>query len=122
VTLGNFLSYVYQGKTMITFAPWFSHSVTKEGRPCEACHAAPLVREAAAGRVRAFWWEDGAVSGAKGVIPVVDGVRWDVAWLDRADGKWIPLADPPAPLVNYSGWCSPLTREQLERLAKPAPR
>ncbi len=122
VTLGNFLSYVYSGRTMITFAPWFSHSVMKPGRPCESCLAAPLVREAAAGRVRAFWWENGAVTGAKGVIPVVDGVKWDIAWLDRADGKWVPLTDPPAPLVNYSGWCSPLTPEQLGRLAKPAPR
>ena len=53
---------------------------------------------------------------------MVDGVKWDIAWLDRADGKWVPLPDPPAPLVNYSGWCSPLTAEQLARLVKPAHR
>jgi hypothetical protein len=122
VTLGNFLSYVYRGKTMITFAPWFSHSVMKEGRPCEACHASPLVLDAADGRIRTFWWENGEVRNVKGVVPVVEGMSWDVAWLDRAEGKWIPLANPPPPLVNYSGWCSPLTAQQVARLAKPARR
>ena len=54
----------------------------------------------------------------KGVVPVLDGMIWDVAWLDRTDGKWVPLAAPPAPLVNYSGWCSPMTAEQLARLGR----
>jgi len=122
VTLGNFLTHVYQGRTMITFAPWFSHSVMKEGRTCEACHASALVKDAADGRIRALWWENGQLGHVEGIVPVVDGVTWDLPWLDRVDGEWVPLANPPAPLINYSGWCSPLTKEQLGRLAIPAGR
>lgn len=114
----NFLSYVYGNKTMITLAPSFPHSVKKEGRKCPECHGTENVREAGSGGLVLAKWEDGRLKGAQGVIPVVDGMRWNLAFLGREGEKWVPLRDPEAPLVNFAGACSPLTREQLAKLEK----
>jgi len=53
------------------------------------------------------------------VVPVVDGVDWKLPFLERRGDGWVPLTDAPAPLLNYSGFCTPLSREQLARLEKP---
>ncbi len=118
VTPANFLSYVYGSKTMITLAPSFPHSIKKEGRRCAECHDTPIVRDIKAGRLVPFRWEDGRVKNVEGVIPVLDGMKWDLVFLGREGDKWVPLRDPAAPLLNYSGYCSPLTREQFAEIEK----
>jgi hypothetical protein len=118
VTPANFLSYVYGNKTMITLAPSFPHSVKKEGRKCAECHDTPIVRDIKAGTFVPFRWEDGRIKSIEGVIPVLEGMRWDLVFLGREGDKWVPLRDPATPLLNYSGYCSPLTREQFARLEK----
>jgi hypothetical protein len=119
VTTANFLTYVYRGKTMITFAPSFSHSITKQGRRCADCHGSQIVRDIAGGTFVPVRWENGRASNVKGVIPVIDGMTWNVPFLDYSDGKWTPLPNPAPPLLNYSGSCSPLSKEQLAKLVKP---
>jgi hypothetical protein len=119
VTTANFLTYVYKGKTMITFAPAFSHSIAKQGRTCADCHGSQIVRDIVGGTFVPVRWENGRASNVKGVIPVVEGMKWNVPFLDYRDGKWTPLPNPGPPLLNYSGSCSPLTKEQLAKLAKP---
>jgi len=37
----------------------------------------------------------------------------------REKGKCIPIEDPSPPLINYSGYSSPITRAQFEKLLKP---
>jgi hypothetical protein len=39
VTSGNVQTLVHEGKTFITYAPYFTHAVQKEGRACTDCHA-----------------------------------------------------------------------------------
>ena len=118
VTLANVLSYVYGKGTMITVAPYFPHSVTRQGRACDACHASAIVAEVKAGTLVPFMWKDGEASSVRGVIPVVEGMKWNLAFLGRDGDRWVPLADPAEPLVNFSGYCTPLSREQLARLER----
>lgn len=117
--LGNFLSYVYGRKTMITLAPYFPHSIRKQGRARRECHGTAIVREVKQGAFVPFAWKDGDVASVEGVIPVVEGMKWKVVFLDRQDDKWTPLADAAEPLVNFSGFCTPLSREQLAKLERP---
>ena len=119
VTLANMLSYVYQKKTMITFAPNFAHSIKKEGRKCQECHGSRIVRDIKDGSFRMVRWEGGAMKNEEGVIPVLEGFDWKLVYLDRVDSTWVPLTDPPKPLLNYSGYSGPITREQFEKLLAP---
>ena len=121
VKLGNFLSYVYGKKTMITLAPYFPHSIKKQGRACGECHGTAIVRDVKQGVFAPFAWKDGDVVSVEGVIPVVEGMKWNVVFLDRKGDKWAPLADAAEPLVNFSGFCTPLSREQFAKLERPHP-
>ncbi|MCX6164212.1 MAG: hypothetical protein NTU73_05020, partial [Ignavibacteriae bacterium] len=103
VKLANLLSYVYQGKTMITFAPAFSHSVIKEGRKCAECHNSQIVKEINEGKFTFARWENNSMKGVEGVIPVIDVLKWNIDFLDRVDSTWIPLENQPELLLNYSG-------------------
>ncbi|HVN75752.1 MAG TPA: hypothetical protein VMT19_05495 [Thermoanaerobaculaceae bacterium] len=119
VTTANLLSYVYKGRTMITLAPTFAHSVVRQGRACAECHDSAIVRAISAGTFTPVTWADGKAANVKGVIPVLDPAAWRLPFLDRRDGSWVPLADGAPPVVHFSGSCAPLTREQLARLATP---
>ena len=116
VTLGDMHTFVYGRKTMITFAPSFPHSVMKEGRACPDCHGTPLLKEIEAGTFRPVAFSDGKLTNVSGIVPVTDPLRWQLVFLDYAGGRWTPLSGAAAPLLNYAGYCSPLTPEQLARL------
>jgi hypothetical protein len=118
VTTGNLLSYVYKGRTMITIAPAFSHSIRREGLRCADCHGGANVQAVAAGSFVPFRWENGAMAVTEGVVPVLDGMPWPMPFLEREGDAWVPIADPPKPLFTYAG-CAPLSREQLARLEAP---
>jgi len=55
---------------------------------------------------------------AKGIRPAA-ALKWDLPFLNYVQGQWIPAEKPAPPLVNYSGYAKPITREQLEKLAQP---
>jgi hypothetical protein len=116
VTLANFLSYVYKNGTMITLAPTSPHSITRAGRRCPDCHGTSNVRAVAAGTLVLSRFSAGELKTAEGVIPVVDGMKWNLVFLDRDGDRWVPLANPAPPLVNFSGLAAPLTRAQLASL------
>jgi hypothetical protein len=117
VTTANFLSYVYGNKTMITFAPTFPHSTMREGRSCRECHDTQITREMAGKNFRLVEWKDGTITNVKGVIPVVDGTNWGLVFLGKENDQWVPLEKPEPPLMNYSGYCSPITADQFKKLA-----
>jgi hypothetical protein len=119
VTTANFLTYVYKNRTMITLAPVFSHSISKEGRKCRECHGTQIVQDIKAGTFVPVRWDKGEVTNVQGVIPVLEGMKWNVPYLNYENGKWVPIANPAEPLLNYSGFCTPRTREQLAELEKP---
>jgi hypothetical protein len=118
VTLANFLSYVYQNRTMLTFAPTFPHSIARDGRKCPDCHGSQIVRDIGAGSFVPVRWENGRVTNVRGVIPVLGGMKWNIPYLNYDNGKWVPIDNPGEPLLNYSGFCTPLTREQFAKLEK----
>lgn len=116
IKLGNLLTYVYQNKTMITIAPAFSHTITKKSKSCEECHATKIVRDIGKNKLIMTSWENGKIKNVEGVIPVLDGMKWDLVFLDRNDTIWTPLSNPEPPILNYSGYCTPITKEQYKKL------
>jgi hypothetical protein len=113
-------------KTFLMFAPHMSHSVAAKGRPCGACHGAPNMKQALKGKLKLTWLEDGKVINTKGVIPVAEEVNYQCAYLDRRDGKWVPVKNPSQPKRQYVAFGKPLTKKQLEKLGRlqevPPPR
>jgi hypothetical protein len=118
VTLASLHTFSYRGKGMVTFAPSFPHLVMKQGRACDECHGTAVLRAAGTAGFTPIRWNNGKLDSVRGVVPVVDGVKWSFPLLDYVDGKWVPIATPPDMLINFAGFCSPLTREQLGRLEK----
>ncbi|MGB9773300.1 MAG: hypothetical protein ACP5JH_04515 [Bacteroidota bacterium] len=119
VTSANMQTFVVPGnKTFIIFAPQFSHSVRKEGAKCEECHGTNNVKQVLKGKIDLTWLEKGKVQQTKGVIPVADGVQYNSVYQNFENGTWTPISNPAAPKVQYVGYGSPLTKEQLNKLAR----
>jgi hypothetical protein len=118
VTTANFMTHVYQKKTMITIAPYFSHSIKKEGRQCPECHNTSTVNDIRKNRLTPFKWENDQLKQITGIIPVLDGMKWNLIYLDYQQGQWLLINDPTEPLLNYSGYCAPLTEQQFLKLAQ----
>ncbi len=121
VTLANFHTFVYQNKGMIVFAPSFSHFVMKEGRKCEECHDTQIVKDIKMDKFKPVVFEEGQLKNVNGIIPVLENLKWDLVFLNYKEGKWIPIEHSIEPLINYSGYCSPLTKEQFNKLEKTPP-
>jgi hypothetical protein len=118
VTTANFMTHVYQKKPMITIAPYFSHSIKKEGRQCPECHNTSIVKDIRKNRFIPFKWENDQIKQITGIIPVLEGMKWNLIYLDYQQGQWSLISDPAEPLLNYSGYCSPLTEQQFAKLAQ----
>jgi hypothetical protein len=119
VTTANMLTFVYQNRTMIAFAPRLPHLIMKEGRKCGECHATQVLQEMQKGTFKPVVWEGGKLKNARGVIPVLEGFKWDFVYLNYVGGTWAPIDKPAEPLLNYSGYSKPITKEQFNRLATP---
>ena len=119
VTTASLHTFVYENRTMAVFGPAFPHNVMKEGRGCPDCHDTGILRDIARGKFTPVVWENGTVKNTSGVIPVLDGLDWNFVFLDHKDGKWLPMEKPARPLINYSGFSSPITRAQFGKLLKP---
>jgi len=119
VSSANMQTFVVgKDKTFLMFAPHMSHSVMKQGRDCEACHGTEIVDQVGKGALKLTWLKDGNLESLKGVIPVVDGVNYQCAYDDLVDGKWVPIQNPPRPPVQYVGYGTPLSKEQLANMVK----
>jgi len=55
----------------------------------------------------------------KGVVPVVKGLKYDSVYHDLVDGKWVPIKNPQAPLIQYPAFGEPLSLKQLDALQEP---
>ncbi len=120
VTSANMQTFVAPGnKTFMIFAPQFSHSVSREGRKCEDCHNTDNDKAIESGSINLTWLDNGEVNQVHGIIPVVDGVLYKSVFQNYENGKWTPIADPMEPEVQYVGFGSPLTKDQLKKLLKP---
>jgi hypothetical protein len=119
VTSASMQTFVVSGdKTFLMFAPHMSHSIMKEGRKCDGCHATEAMKQASQGKIRLTWLDDGKVNNLKGAIPILDSVEYSCVYQNFVDGKWIPIANPMKPLRHYAAFGKPLTGEQLQKLLK----
>ncbi len=116
-TMQNFV--LPANKTFLMFAPRNSHSIMKQGRNCGDCHGTEIVRQVEKGKIRLTWLENGNVKNIKGVIPVVNRVIYEAVYQDYKDGKWMPIENPPPPVLQYVGYGEPLSDMQLKKLAMP---
>jgi hypothetical protein len=58
------------------------------------------------------------VKNVQGVIPVLEGMDWNFVYLNYENDRWVPIENPAKPLINFSGYCQPLTAEQFRKLGK----
>jgi hypothetical protein len=120
VTSANTQTFVAPGnKTFLLFAPQNSHSIMREGRRCCDCHGTDIVKQAENGYVKLTWLENNELRNLKGVIPVAEGVSYDNVFQDYKNGQWIPIDHAPSPMVQFSGYGKPLSKEQLRKMAQP---
>ncbi len=121
VTSGNMQTFVVtQKETFLMFAPQFSHSIMKKGRKCNECHGTDTAKQLKQGSLALTWIQQGEHVNRKGLIPVVEGTRYENAYQNFRDGKWIPLEKPNQPDPHYVGFGRPLTQAQLEKLVLTA--
>ncbi len=119
VTSADMQSFVVKDKrTFLMFAPQNSHSIMKQGRKCNDCHGTDIVKQIEKGTLRLTWLENSVVKNVKGVIPVVDGVKYECVYQNHENGKWMPIENPPAPMIHYVGYGTPLTKAQLNKMAQ----
>lgn len=119
VTAANMQTFVVESdKTFLMFAPQHSHSIMKNGRKCEDCHATEIVKRVKKGKLSVTWHEKGELKQLKGVIPVKDGTKYIFIYYDYKNGKWIPITNPPDPLLHYVGYGKPLSEEQVDKLSQ----
>lgn len=121
VVSGNIQTFVVnKNRTFIIYAPYFSHDVIKPGRNCEDCHGTDVVKQIdKRGEIEITYVENGTLANIKGVIPIVEGVKYKNAYMDYVDGKWIPLENPEEPLQQFVAFGEPLTKQQLKKLLLP---
>ena len=120
VTSATMQSFVVkENKTFLMFAPQHSHSVMGKGRTCNECHSAKILEDIRKGRVKLTWFQDAKMQNRKGVIPVAEGITWEMVYQDREGGNWVPMANPRQPKLHYASFGTPLTAAQIRSLRKP---
>ena len=118
VRSGNFQSLVYQDESFVVFAPFHSHSVTKDARTCSECHNNESIQELTADdKITVAEWDEATstLTQRQGVIPVVDG-KMELAYLnyDSSTDTW-SLVGTTTDNTQY-GYCTPLTDAQITKL------
>jgi hypothetical protein len=103
--------------TIALFAVFRSNA---DQKPVEegSCFYLRSLINAPKGALTLTWLEHGNVVNLKGAIPVVDQVDYRCVYQNLIDGQWIPIENPDKPLRQYVAYGQPLSKEQLETLAK----
>jgi hypothetical protein len=119
VTAGSAQSLVYQNHKFIAYAPFFSHAVQAEGRECADCHANAAVTHIKQGQsIQMAAFKDGKVVSWQGVVPCVpDQLRW--IFLNKTETGWVPIDDSAPVKYQMTVYGSPLTEDQIKKLAMP---
>jgi hypothetical protein len=113
------LTFVWQNKAMVEFSPSFPHTTFRKGRTCEDCHATTAIRDIEKNTFRLAWHEEGGFRSAAGVFPVLEGWKWNLPYYNRVNDQWVRIEPPVEEIVQYSGYCTPITPEQLRKLKQP---
>jgi len=118
VTSGSAMSLVYKDRKFVAYVPYFTHSVSAEGRTCDECHGNEAVRRMVRGeKVPVVDFKDGEAVPWQGVVPVLpDKLDW--AFLEKTADGWKKIGDSQGASVQFAAFGLPLTPEQLEMLAR----
>jgi hypothetical protein len=118
VTSGSAMTLVHEGKKFLAYVPYYTHSVSPEGKTCGDCHANEAVKRIRDGKnVPVFAFEKGKPVSWEGVIPLVPE-RLDYVYLDKTEEGWVPLSDDEPAKTQFAAYGEPLTEKQMESLAE----
>jgi hypothetical protein len=119
VTSATAMTIVYQDKKFICYGPYFTHAVQPKGKQCGDCHGNEAVKMIKDGqRVPMMTYKDGNVVAWKGVVPVVaDQLDW--TYLNKVGDTWVPVEGNGKETVQYVEYGTPLTEEQIKKMAMP---
>lgn len=102
----------------IMYAPYFTHSIMKQGRKCEQCHNAEAVNTLVEGRkFKMAQIENGKIDFFNGVVPVVPELL-DWPFLEKVDGKWQPFEPTIEPLIQMGLFGTSISESQLKKLKR----
>lgn len=116
----NFQSVEYEGKTFNAWGPFHGHTITQNGRSCNACHGAPTVAPLVNGeKLVVTRWDaaTGTMTHLKGVIPVPatyhSQFQFDYV-TKNATGGWSFVETGPD--ASHMLYATPLTASQMNKL------
>jgi len=119
VTSGSVQTLFYKGKKFIAYAPYFTHAVQPKGKVCTDCHAneaVTLIEQSK--KVPMAEFKDGRVVSYRGVVPLVpEQLYW--RFFDKEGENWVPVKDEEAPIVQFVGHGTPLSADQIKKMAHP---
>jgi hypothetical protein len=134
VGTASFQSVSYQGSAFAAFGPYAPHTITREGRTCQDCHAnfggdvAAIEQYNETGQIKFVTFnEDGTLSWIRGVIPMpedyettfkMDFITFDgdVSTPAGEDNlNWSPIGKDTWD-SHQMFFATPLSREQMEKL------
>jgi len=94
IQAANFMGLTFRDRTFLAISPYKAHSVKKEGRKCEDCHANSNVRQYYKNKkLQLTAWDEkkGKLTNLKGVIPVTTDwqkvITADFVFFDQANNK-----------------------------------
>ncbi len=122
VNVGNFQSVKFGNNTFIAMAPFYAHTINREARACDACHANAAITEYDQnGSIDVVTWDQGAgtLTHINGVIPsrpdYLTSLRFDFADLDQPGGSQWSFLKSGADIIQML-YAEPLTQKQIDRL------
>lgn len=102
----------------VTYVPYFTHSVTNQGRKCEQCHATNAASTLAKGeRYAPANSQNGKLTFKQGVIPLVPQLL-DWPFLEKKDGKWAEIKTDEEPLIQLGVYAEPFSKRDLEKMSQ----
>ena len=117
VTSGTMQTLVGENnEPFVAYVPYFTHSIMREGRKCEQCHATEAVNILASSKKFApAVFKDGELEFYKGVIPLTPDLL-DWIFLEKMEGKWVPFKPEVKPLVQMALYAEPFTQDELAKM------
>jgi len=118
VTAAAAQSFIYKNKKLVVYYPSFSHSISREAKKCEDCHANEAVKLIKTGKTVPMIKKQGEkMVNWEGIAPLMPGaLYWE--FFNKSGDKWV--AAPAGPFsVQYVGYGKPLTQKQLAYLKAP---
>jgi len=112
------MTLVYKNKKFVAYVPYFTHSISSQGRGCHDCHGNVAVTKMKRGeKVAVVDFKNKEIVSWKGVVPVVEGkLEW--AFLNRTKKAWEQITTRDNPLVQFAAYGTALTEEQFNKMAE----